>query len=53
MQSYVSNIFTTGITCEWAMSMIEDNLATLRVPSSVQAWIEISKHGEEEEKVEI
>ena len=53
VQSYVSNIFTTGITCEWAMSMIEDNLATLRVPSSVQAWIEISKHGEEEEKVEI
>ena len=30
------------------MSMIEDNLATLRVTSSVQAWIESSKHGQEE-----
>ena len=36
-QSYVSNVFTTGIMSEWAMSMIEDNLATPRVPSSVQA----------------
>ena len=35
MQSYVSNVFTTGITSEWAMSMIEDNLATLRDPSMV------------------
>ena len=47
-QSYISNIFVTGITSEWAMSTIEDNLATLRVPSSVQAWIESSKHGQEE-----
>ena len=30
------------------MSTIEDNLATPRVPSSVRAWIESSKHGEEE-----
>ena len=32
MQSYV---FMTGIMNEWAMSMIEDNSATPRVPSSV------------------
>ena len=30
------------------MSTIEDNLATPRVPSSVRAWIESSRHGEEE-----
>ena len=30
------------------MSMIEDNLATPRVLSSVRAWIESSKTGEEE-----
>ena len=30
MQLYVSNVFTTGITSEWAMSMTEDNLATPR-----------------------
>ena len=48
MQSYVSNIFTTGITSEWVMSMIEDNLAAPRVPSSVRAWIESSKHRKEE-----
>ena len=28
MQSYISNIFMTGIMNEWVMSMIEDNLAT-------------------------
>ena len=48
MQSYVSNIFMTGVTSEWAMSTIEDNLATPRFPSSVQAWIEASRHGEDE-----
>ena len=32
----------------WAMSMIQDNLATLRVLSLVQSWIESSKHREEE-----
>ena len=48
MQLYVSNVFTTGITSEWAMSMIEDNLATPRDSSSIQAWIESSKHGKEE-----
>ena len=37
----------TGIMSEWVMSIIEDNLATLRVLSSVQAWIESSKHGED------
>ena len=35
MQSYISNVFTTGITNEWAMSTIEDNSATPRVPSTV------------------
>ena len=35
MQSYVSNVLMTGITSEWVMSMIEDNLATPRVTSSV------------------
>ena len=39
MQLYVSNIFTTGIMNEWVMSMIEDNLATPRVPSSFRSWI--------------
>ena len=29
-QLYVSNVFMTGITSEWVMSTIEDNLATLR-----------------------
>ena len=38
----------TGITNEWVMSMIEDNSATLRLPSSVRAWIESAKHGEDE-----
>ena len=32
-QLYVSNVFTTGITNEWAMSTIKDNSATLRVLS--------------------
>ena len=32
-QSYVSNIFTTGIMSEWKMSTIEDNLETPRVTS--------------------
>ena len=48
MQLYVSNIFTIGITSEWVMSTIEDNLATLRVTSSVRLWIVSSKHEEEE-----
>ena len=51
-QSYISNVFTTGITSEWALSTIEDNLANPRVPSSVRAWIESSKHGEDK-KIEI
>ena len=33
---------------EWAMSTIEDNSATPRVPSSVRAWMESSKYGEDE-----
>ena len=48
MQSYISNIFMTGIMSEWVMSTIEDNLSTPRVLSSVRAWIESSKHGQEE-----
>ena len=39
-QSYISKVFMTGLMNEWVMSMIEDNLETLRVPSSVLAWIE-------------
>ena len=48
LQSCVREVFTTGITNEWAVSTIEDNLATLRHPSSVQTWSESSKHGKEE-----
>ena len=47
-QSYICNVFMTGITNEWVMSTIVDNLATPRVTSSVRAWIEYSKHGEDE-----
>ena len=50
MQSYVSNIFATGIMSEWVMSTIEDNLANPRVLSSIQAWIESSKYVEEDKK---
>ena len=35
MQSYVSNIFMTQVTNEWAMSTIEDNSATPRLPRLV------------------
>ena len=48
MQSYVSNIFMTGITSDWAMSMIEDDVETLRHLSLVQEWIESSIHLQEE-----
>ena len=48
MLSYVSNIFTTGVTNEWPMSRIEDNLSTPRVPSSVRKLMESSKHVEDE-----
>ena len=47
-QSYISNEFIPGITSEQVMSMIEDNSATPREPSSVRAWIESLKHGEDE-----
>ena len=49
VQLYISNIFSAGIMSEWAMSMIEDNLATPKYLSSVQAWRESSNHGQEEE----
>ena len=42
-QSY---IFMTQVMNEWAMSTIEDNSATPRVPSSVRALMESSKYGE-------
>ena len=35
MQLYISNIFMTQVMNELVMSMIEDNLATPRVPKSV------------------
>ena len=35
IQLYTSNFFTTGITSDWAMSMIEDNMTTPRDPSLV------------------
>ena len=44
-QSYVS---TTQVTNEWAMSTIEDNSVTPKEPSSVRAWMEMSKYGEYE-----
>ena len=44
-QSYV---FTTQVMNKWVMSMIEDNSATLRVPSSVRAWMGSSQYGEDE-----
>ena len=47
-QSYVSEVFTTGIMSDWAMSTIEDNVATPRDMSSVRVWRESSKHGQEE-----
>ena len=46
-QSYVRNVFTTQATNKWVMSMTEDNSATPRFPSLVQAWMESSKHGED------
>ena len=47
MQLYISNVFMTEIMNEWAMSTIEDNSASPRVPRSVRVWIESSKHGED------
>ena len=43
-QSY---IFATQVTNEWAMSTIEDTLATPRDPSSVREWMESSTYGED------
>ena len=43
MQTYVSNVFMTQVTNEWAMSTIENNSATPKIPSSVQAWMEYSR----------
>ena len=41
-------VFMTQVMNEWAMSTIEHNSATPRVPSTVRAWIESSKYGEYE-----
>ena len=49
MQSYISNVFMTGIMSEWVMSTIEDNSATPRVQISVRAWIEPSRYGKEDQ----
>ena len=43
-----SNVFTTQVTNEWAMSTIENNSTTPRDLSSVRSWIESSKYGEYE-----
>ena len=43
-QSY---IFMTQVTNEWAMSTIDKNSASPRFPSSVRAWMESSKYGED------
>ena len=37
MQSYVNNVFMTGIMSEWVMSTVEDNLVTPKVPCLVRA----------------
>ena len=38
----------TQVMNEWAMSTIEDNSATPRVPSSVRSWMKSSKYGEDD-----
>ena len=43
-----TNVFTTQVTNEWAMSTIENNSATPRDLSSVRVWMESSKYGEYE-----
>ena len=48
LQSCIREVFMTGIMNDWAMSRIEDNLATPRDLRSVRAWRESSKHGQEE-----
>ena len=48
MQLCIRDVIMTGITSDWAMSTIEDNVAPPRDQSSVQAWRETSTHGQEE-----
>ena len=43
-----SNVFTTQVTNEWAMSTIENKSATPRDLSSVRTWMESTKYGEYE-----
>ena len=43
-----TNVFTTQVTNEWAMSTIENNSATPRDLRSVRAWMESYKYGEYE-----
>ena len=45
---WLTEFCQTGIMNEWAMSTIEGSLVTPRVTSSIRAWIESSKHGEDE-----
>ena len=52
MQLYVSNVFMTQVKNKWVMSTIEDISETPRVLSSVRAWMESAKYGEDE-RVEI
>ena len=47
LQSCVREVDMTGIRNDWAMSMIEDNLAAPRDPRLVQEWREFSKYGQE------
>ena len=48
MQLCIREVLTNGITSDWAMCMIEDNLATPRDPRSVLSWRDSSTHGQEE-----
>ena len=41
-------VFMTQVMNEWAMSTIDDNSATPTFLSSVRAWMESSKYGEDE-----
>ena len=47
-QLCIRDAFMTGITSDWVISTIEDNMATPRDPRSIRAWRESSKHGQEE-----
>ena len=48
LQSYVREVLMTGMMSDWVMSTIEYISAIPRDPSSVRAWKESLKHGQEE-----